>query len=129
MSLFVFSANSIIGISIRKKTLVPKEVFKFASKAMYIQHVPQVEAVNTDSSFNANAFFDEKQIVHSSIHLPHFLHHTIYTHTHSRTFSHRNLHLYRKEIIKLFADFYTQHHANSCSDILDANVLQKNENT
>jgi len=82
MSLFVFSTNSIIGISIRKKTLVPK-VFKFASKAMYIQHVPQVEAVNTASSFNSNAFFDEKQIVHSSIHLPHFLHHTIHTNTHT----------------------------------------------
>jgi len=74
-----------------------------------------------------------KNKLYSSIHWGfqhslHFLHNTMYTHTHTHThlpiFT-QKLTFVSEEKIKLFADFYTQHHTNSCSDILDANVLQK----
>jgi hypothetical protein len=139
MSLFVLSTDSIIGISIRKETLgtyTAKEIFKFVHKAMYNQHAPREYAVNTARHSTPKLSLTKNKLCTLT-------HTRTQTHTHwifciyhvytpppparasARPFSHRNFLLYLRKKIKLFVVFYTQHHTNSCSDILDANVLEE----
>lgn len=130
MSLFVFSTNSIIGISIRMKTLVPQKssqicrqsnVYPACSTRISCQHcIIQLKCFfflwKTNCTlphtgvFNTHCMFCIIPCTPTPTCMPIF--------TQKFTFV-------SKEKIKLFADFYTQHHTNSCSDILDANVLQK----
>jgi hypothetical protein len=97
--LFVLSINSITGISTRKKTLVPLHHKKFPNlytKQCTASTFHKNKLSSLPSLFNSNAFFDEKQIVHSSIHWGGFhtrcifLHNTMcectYAHTHLHTY-------------------------------------------